>query len=122
MAGIACDQQNKGKYIHAEGKISLTPFRSVSLFPIFSPFAGHLLGFSLVGKPNNLNLTFKTCLCYLRCYLRNFSLLWEISTLESVFNDEFSVTAFTGYVWTVSQSGEKKSPFSNKMDTCGGVT
>ena len=50
MAGIACDQQNKGKYIHAEGKISLTPFRSVSFFPIFSPFAGHLLGFSLVGK------------------------------------------------------------------------
>ena len=37
-----------------------------------------------------------TCLCCLRCYLCNFSLLWEISTLESVFKDAFSATAFTG--------------------------
>ena len=37
-----------------------------------------------------------TCLCCLRCCLCNLSLLWEISTLESVFKDAFSATAFTG--------------------------
>ena len=34
-------------------------------------------------------------------------------------NATFSVTVFTGYVWTVGQNGGKNLCFQTKMDTCG---
>ena len=40
--------------------------------------------------------------------------LYYGKSLESVFNDEFSVTAFIEYVWTVSQSGGKNLRFQTK--------
>ena len=33
---------------------------------------------------------------------------------ERFWKDEFSVTVFTGYVWAVGQTGEKKYPFSSR--------
>ena len=41
--------------------------------------------------------------------------------VQSVFEkDAFSVTVFTGYMWTVDQTGGKKYPFSKtKKDTWG---
>ena len=45
----------------------------------------------------------------------------NIPTLEYVFKkDAFSVTAFTGSVYTVGQTGGKKSPFSKETDTWTG--
>ena len=36
----------------------------------------------------------------------------KLFTLQSVFEkDAFSVTVFTGYMWTVNQTGGKKYPF-----------
>ena len=38
----------------------------------------------------------------------------KILSSLSVWKHAFSVTVVTGYVWTVGQTGEKKTPFSNK--------
>jgi len=38
---------------------------------------------------------------------------------ERFWKDAFSVIVFTGYEWTVGQTGEKKSVFKKKTDACG---
>ena len=38
---------------------------------------------------------------------------------ERFWKDAFSVIVFTEYMWTVGETGEKKSPFQTKTDMCG---
>ena len=44
----------------------------------------------------------------------------KLFALQSVFEkDAFSVTVFTGYMWTVDQTGGKKYPFSKTKKDMG---
>ena len=43
----------------------------------------------------------------------------NLNSGELFWKDAFSVTVFTGQEWTVGQTGEKKSPFKKKTDSCG---
>ena len=43
----------------------------------------------------------------------------NLNSGELFWKDAFSVTVFTGHEWTVGQTGEKKSPFKKKTDSCG---